>query len=73
MMIWSNSVCIRRGGLAGEEGGFRRRVGGCEGGVVDPRLVRDGVFTLGPCVAWRLARPWGWRRRTYCLRQKKGV
>ena len=49
-MIWSNSVCIRRGSLAGEEGGFCRGLGGCGGGVVDLRLVRDGVFTLGPRV-----------------------
>jgi len=50
VMIWRRSVCARQGGLAGEEGGLCRRVGGCGGGVADPRLLRDGVFTLGTCV-----------------------
>ena len=49
-MIWSNYVCIRRGGLAGEEGRFCRGLGGCGGGVDDLRLVRDDVSTLGPRV-----------------------
>jgi len=40
-------VWVRRGGLAGEEGGLCLRVGGCEGGVVDLCLARDGVFVLG--------------------------
>ncbi len=42
-------MCARRGGLPGEEGGFRRRVGCCWGGVVDPLLVWDAM-TLGPRV-----------------------
>jgi hypothetical protein len=50
VMIQSNFVFIRRGGLAGAEGGFSRRVDGCGGGVADPRLLRDGVFILGPHV-----------------------
>jgi len=47
MTIWSKSVWVRRGGLAGEEGGLCRRVGGYGEGVVDLRLVRDGVFIVG--------------------------
>ena len=38
------------GGLAGKEGGFCRRVGGCGGDVVDLFPVRDDVCGLGPRV-----------------------
>ena len=47
MMIWSRTLCVRRGGLAGEDGGVRRWVGGCGGGVGDLLVVRDGTCTLG--------------------------
>jgi hypothetical protein len=47
VMIWSKSLCVRRGGLTGEEGGFCRRAGGCGGGVVDPLFLRSDVLTLG--------------------------
>ncbi len=43
-------MCVRRGGLAGEEGGFCRRAGGCGGGVVDPLLLRSDVLTRVPRV-----------------------
>ena len=43
-------MCLWRGGLAGEEGGFCRRVDGCGRGVVDPLLLRDDVFNLWPLV-----------------------
>ena len=46
-MIWSTFVCTRRGGLAGEDGVLRRRVGGCGGGVGDLLFVRDGVCIRG--------------------------
>jgi len=47
VMIWSRYVCILRGGLAGEDGGLRRWVDGCGGGVGDLLFVRDGVYTRG--------------------------
>jgi len=47
VMIWSRDVRARRGGLAGEDGGLRSRVGGCGGGVGYLLFVRDGVCTLG--------------------------
>ena len=50
VMIWSRFVCTRRGGLAGEEGGFCRRLGGCGGGVIAPLLLWVGVLNLGPRV-----------------------
>jgi len=50
VMIWSKSVCARRGGLTGEEGGFSRRVGGCGGDVVDLLLLWADVLTPGPRV-----------------------
>jgi hypothetical protein len=50
VMIWSRSVCARRGGLAEEEGGFGRRVGGCGGGVVDLLLLWAAECTPGPRV-----------------------
>jgi hypothetical protein len=40
-------VCVcSAGSLAGEDGGLRRGVGGCGGGVEDLVSVRDGVCTL---------------------------
>jgi hypothetical protein len=51
VMIWSRFVYSRRGGLAGEDGGLRRWVGGCGGGVGDLLCVRDGVCILGPRAA----------------------
>jgi hypothetical protein len=68
-------VCARRGGLAGEEGGFCCRVGGCGGGVVDPLLVRDDVCTLGPRVVgvWpggSLGRGGGVGGRVFSVRRK---
>ncbi len=47
-------MCDRRGGLAGEEGGFCRRTGSCGGGVADLLLLRLDVLTRGPrgVVVW---------------------
>ena len=43
VMIWRRSVCVRRGGLAGEDGWGRRCAGACGGGVSCLRFLFWGV------------------------------
>jgi hypothetical protein len=46
-------MSVRRGGLAGEDGGWCRWAGGSGGGVGNLPLVRDGICSFGMRVVGR--------------------
>jgi len=49
VIIWSRSLCVRRGGLAAEDGGWCRWAGGGGGGVGNLLLWQDDPRPFGLC------------------------